>query len=210
MTELVEWRGYAGQVRVGHLIRGASKRVIAHETWEITEMKHPAQVPAGHTLWWRAVNRYTGEEVAIPPRLMTARTTFLLTLEEEEEALRTRRPPHVDPTWPVDSDEVVLLIERLGAQEIASRDNVTGEITCPNYSIGDTARPDGHLYGIEEIEHLRICHGLDTRGLEAMTGDERVRAIVETHGPLHGPAAKTLHHKGFPHRHVPEDIGLRM
>lgn len=209
MTEPLRmaWEGRVGQARVGHFIQG--RRRTLDDIWEITEMRHPTQIVYGHTLWWRVANTTTGLTAAIPPRVVSARIRFMLTPEEHDLAQKLRRPPWLPHQWPVDSEEVFMLVDTLGAKEIATRDETTGEVHCPDYDgTFNTARPYGALYGIEEIEHLRICHGLDTSALEALTGDERTIAITKAHGPLHSPAATRSPQRGFPHRHTPENTSI--
>jgi hypothetical protein len=201
------WKGRAGQVRVGHFIQGSRKTL--DDVWEITEMRTPSQIGYANTLWWRAVNVSTGEQVAVPPRVVSAEIRFMLTPEEHAEAEETKRPPTLPRQWPSDSEEVLLLVEKLGAREIATRDETTGEIHCPDYDGSfDSARPGGNLFGVEEIEHLRIAHGLDVSGLEKLTGDERTIAITKAHGPLHAPNVGRYAQRGFPHRHTPEDHSI--
>lgn len=203
---LFEWRGKAGQVRVGHVVQGA--RRTKNDVWEILEMKHPAQFEYGCTLWWRVVNKATGQVAAVPPKSITAPVTFLLSEEEFEMAEKTRRPPDLPHQWPVDSDEVLLLAEKLGARDMASRDNETGEITCPSYAAGQRHTPVWRpgILMVDEIEHLKICHGLDVGGLEAISDpNELLLAVAKEHGALHGPRSSAMAHKGFPHRHTPED-----
>lgn len=202
MTEpRMAWEGRAGQARVGHFIQGNRKTL--DDIWEVLEMKHPPQVETNSGLWWRVANTTTGEELPVPPKSLTARVRFMLTPEEWEQAELSRRPPDLPHQWPVDSEEVLLLAQELGATEIASRDAATGEITCPNYNYEVIKLGAGP---VPEIEHLRICHGLDVTGLEHIAdGTERAIAITKAHGPLHGPESSRMAHKGFPHRHVPED-----
>lgn len=198
------WEGKAGQVRIGHLIQG--NRQTLDDIWEVVEMKNPAQIEYGHTLWWRVVNVTTGVVAAIPPKVLTQKVRFMLTDEEHADAERLRRPPDRARQWPVDSDEVLELVVGLGAEHIASRDNLTGEITCPSYA--DMFGPIG-AKGIPEVEHLRLAHGLDVSGLEAIVDwEEKYVAIIAAHGELHGPESSRRAHKGFPHRHVPEDHSI--
>jgi hypothetical protein len=111
-------------------------------------------------------------------------------------------------TWPVDSDEILLLVERLGAQAIAARDHETGEIHCPDYASGHSV--GGHkTRAIEQLEHIKIAHGIDISSIELLTGNERIKAVLETHGRQHGPQQnRYLSKGGFPHRHVPEDRSI--
>jgi hypothetical protein len=194
------FEGRAGQVRVGHFIQGTRRTL--DDIWEVLEMKNPDQIRYGEGLWWRVANTTTGEEAAIPPKMVNSKVRFMLTPEEHELAEERRRPPDLPHQYPIDSEEVLLLVEQLGAREIATRDNETGEITCPNYA-------EGMFHTVDEITHLRICHGLDVSGLEAIGNwEERMIATIKAHGELHSAQGRKVAHKGFPHRHVPEDHSI--
>lgn len=209
MSDLMPWLGRAGMVRIGHMLQGMKR--TKGDVWEVTEMKNPAQIEFGYTLWWRVVNTTTGEVLPVPPRNVRARVTFMLTPEEYALAEQTKRAPDKPHQWPVDSDEVLMLAETLGAREIATRDNVTGEVTCPSYATGAHHAPEWRpgILLLDEIEHLKICHGLDVSGLEGIVDhNERLKAVATTHGGLHGPRSARMAHKGFPHRHTPEDHSL--
>lgn len=206
---LVEWRGTAGQVRVGHLVQGMKK--TKNDVWEVIETRLPAQVEYGYTLWWRVVNKATGEMAAIPPKSVKSTVIFMLTPEEVEVAERTGAPPPLPQQWPSNSDEVALLVQELGAEVLAHRDRETGEIYCPAYGNGayhsTVWRPGVGV--ADELEHLRIAHGIDVSALEGIVDPaERLRQVVTEHGRLHGPRSNTIVHRGFPHRHVPEDLSL--
>ena len=184
--------GTWGEVTVGSVIASSLSRT---RRWEIIATANPGQIEYGHTLWFRMRDQVTGEEVSVKPRPVSIKVVFLMSSDEEV-------PPPVTPAH--DADQIALLVEKLGAQEIATRDHETGEIHCPDYS-GPGAAPGGI---VAELEHLRICHGLDTSGLEAITNyTDRDREVITTHGRLHGRNAATIMPggKGFPHRHVPED-----
>jgi hypothetical protein len=188
----LERRGTWAEVTVGSLIAGEKRT----DVWEIIDTANPPQIEYGHTLWFRARNRPTGEVKSIPPHMVKDPVTFLMKDDAE-------KPPPRTP--PADAEQIALLVEKLGAQEIATRNNETGEVTCPSYAQGKSV--GGNRYGLEEIEHLRICHGIDVSGIQAMPlGKERTIMIAQTHGHLHGPESSKIPHGGFPHRHIPEDL----
>lgn len=198
------WEGRAGQARIGHFIQG--NRRTLDDIWELVEMKNPAQIEYGNTLWWLVANTTTGDTVPVPPKLVTARVRFMLTPEEHAAAEETRHPPHLPQQWPVDSEEILELVATLGATEIGTRDHATGEITCPNYAVQPWHQSQTQA---DAIHHLRIAHGIDVSGIEALDDWEaKMVATHKTHGQLHGPESLRLAHAGFPHRHVPEDVSF--
>lgn len=204
---LAEWVGRAGQVRVGHLIQG-KKRTKA-DVWEVLETAIPAQIQTNYGHWWRVVNLSTGVEAKIPPKMISDKVVFMVPADQLDECERKGQPPWTEAEWPANSEEIKLLAEALGATVMFEFDNLTGEVTCPNYAAGarHTAEWSPGVLGRDELEHLRICHGIDTAGLEAKTGNDFVVALVETHGALHG-IKQTPSPGGFPHRHAPEDHSL--
>lgn len=198
MSDLQPWRGKAGQLRVGHKVFGSYR--TPNDVWEILAFANPEQIGYGMTLWTRVRNTTTGAEFSVPPRLVTQGVTFALTEEELEAATQSKRPPERDVVPAVDAAAIALLVERLGAQEIATRDNETGEITCPTIP--------SHLGAVgilPELEHLRICHGLDIAGLEAIADPQkRIHETLDIHAREHGSLASQVGRGGFPHRHIPE------
>ena len=163
--------------------------------WTIVDSAIPAQFQYGHSLWFK-FRAPRGEEVNYPPQPLVRRVTIL----------REPGKPLPPPTLPQGHAEAELLMRELGAVEIATKDNKTGEIWCPMHTNLDFPKGD---YGRGELLHLRLAHGVDTTALEALTGDERTIAIVKAHGPLHARHAEALalqNGKGFPHRHVPEEL----
>lgn len=184
----LERRGTWGEVTVGSLIAGANRT----DVWEIVDSAHPQQVQYAHTLWFKAVNRVTGEVYSVPPRFIKNPVVFLMRDDEET-------PPPATPAG--DAEAVALLAEKLGAMVVATRDHATGEILCPDY--------DGHFVGPrgtdEYMYHLRVCHGMDTSGLETLPPDELVMKRAQVHEQAHNFHHPEIGKGGFPHRHGPED-----
>lgn len=160
------------------------------ERWEIVEQAHGAQVEYGHTLWMRAREQTTGAEFTVRPRTKTSKVTILT-----QDPRDTKTAP---PTEPSDAEAIQLLIRELGAVHLATKDEVTGEITCPDYASGHSY--GDNRYGREEIEHLRFAHGL------SVDDNMDVAARTTLHGQAHNPKWPNIGKGGFPHRHVPEDL----
>lgn len=188
-----EHRGVWGEVTVGTVI-ASQKRT---ERWEVIDSRHGNQVQDGRTLWMRLREQTSGEERTDRPRPKDAPVTIL-----------TRNPADVETpprTPPADTDVLRLLVTELGAHQLASVDNATGEVTCPNYGMGyshEDGTGNGRL-ARAEVEHLRIAHGLDVTALEALPWDQLIPELARVHGRLHEPPSQP---GGFPHRHVPEDL----
>ena len=192
-----EHRGTWEEVSVGTVI-ASQKRT---ERWEIIDQAHGIQVEPCMTLWMRAREQSTGAEYTVDPRNKTNPVTILT-----QDPGDTKTAP---PTPPSDAEAIQLLVEQLGATHLASRDNVTGEITCPAYWSGHVHEGAERGGMRAEMEHLRFAHGIDTSRYEAMPFDERIIAVTTVHGRAHNPKyAATYNHGGFPHRHVPEDLTI--
>lgn len=192
-----EHEGTWDEVTVGTII-GSRRR---SQRWEIVDQAHGSHVEFGHTLFMRAREMTTSEEFTVQPRCKTGKVVILT-----ESPMDTQTPSRTDPS---DAEAVMLVVERLGATHLASRDNVTGEITCPDYAAGHTHSSDYYGSIADEMEHLRFAHGIDTRDLEALPFDERIRQVAITHGRGHDPNHQAAtNHGGFPHRHVPEDLTI--
>jgi hypothetical protein len=205
---LVPWAGRAIQVRPGHLIQG--KRATKNDVWEVLETKNPEQIQTNYGLWWRVVNLATGEERAIPPKQVSERVTFMVPADDLAECERSGAPPWQPREWPADAEQVNLLVEQLGATLLAQQDSDTGEIWCPNYADGSrhTEEWSPGVLQRDILEHLRIAHGMDTSGLEAITDwEEQMHKTNQTHWGQHG-IKQTPSTGGFPHRHVPEDHSI--
>lgn len=183
-----EHKGTWEEVSLGTVIAGQKRS----ERWEIVEQAHGTQVEYGHTLWMRAREQSTGAEFTVRPRMKTSAVTILT-----QSPLDTKTAP---PTEPSDSEAIMLLVQELGAVHLATKDNVTGEITCPDYASGHSN--GDNRYGREEIEHLRFAHGLSV--------DDDISIVERTtlHGRAHNPKYPDIGKGGFPHRHVPEDLSL--
>lgn len=183
----LERKGTWGEVTVGSLIAGRNRT----DVWEVIATSTGAEIQHGYTLWFRVQNQKTGALHSLEPRDKLAPVTFLMKDDSE-------RPPPYTP--PFDSDEIALLVEKLGATPLAQRDNETGEIVCPNYDLNIIP---GDRYGAQYLDHMRVCHGMDVSGLEKLTGDDRTVALTTAHSAAHKPGYK--HTGGFPHRHLPEE-----
>lgn len=193
-----EHEGTWGEVTVGTVIASQKRS----ERWEIIEQRIGDQpMEFGHTLWMRAREQTTGAEFTVRPRNKTFKVTILT-----QDPGDTKTP---DLTLPSDAEAIALLIEKLGATHLATRDNETGEITCPDYATGDTHN-DRRTGGMaDEMEHLRFAHGIDTADLEALPSGERIKQVTTLHGRAHNPKyAAEINKGGFPHRHVPEDLTI--
>lgn len=178
------------EVRVGTVIGNAQRR---SERWEIVEQAMGTPVPYLKTLWMRAREQTTGAEFTVQPRTKTAKVIILT-----QDPADTQAGPHVPPA---DADAVMLLVEELGATLLATRDETTGEIVCPDYVYDSHLGEDGAEVGILRglIEHMRFAHGM-----KADDGLLLVEAIT-LHGQAHDPESGVTK-GGFPHRHIPEDL----
>lgn len=182
MTEYIDQPGRWRDVVIGSKIRGGKRTKT--DVWEIVDMRHGDQVEDGMTLWMKGRNVFTGEEFVSPPHGLNAFVMFKV--EYEGEGQPSPRP------WPTDSDDIMLLVEELGATPIATRDNATGEIMAPSMDgfWGDWGEGFKH--------HLRIAHGMDVTGLDDVV------SRVEAHGRAHR-IGDPLNKGGFPHRHASDD-----
>lgn len=180
-----EHRGTWGEVTRGTVI-ASQKRT---ERWEIVDVAMGTPIEFGHTLWMRAREQTSGEEFTVAPRLKTQGVTIL-----SQSPLDTKTPVYTPPS---DADAIALLVQELGATELATRDHATGEITCPNYAAGHTHLDGPRAVSRGEIEHLRFAHGLH------LAEDATLAEIQEAHAAAHRGAGG-----GFPHRHVPEDMSI--
>lgn len=178
----IEATGTWGEVTVGCLLAGSNRT----DVWEVIDSKSPDQHEFAHTHWFKVVERKSGVVHAIKPKMINAKCKFLLA--DPTEKLPPRTPPS-------DFEEIALLAEALGATILWERDNATGEITCP---MNEWAR-DGYL------RHLKEAHDIDTRALEALTGDEYTAELHTIHGRAHDPRYPHVGKGGFSHRHVPEE-----
>jgi len=193
---LIEAKGVWGEVAVGALL-STSKRT---EVWEVIDTRLPEQIDYGKTHWIKIRERSTGVEHVIAPKMVNAPAYFLLSSTDQNLPA---------PTPPSNLEEMALLVEHLGAQLLATRDNATGEIHCPDYNA-----PNGERTGVAPLlEHMRVCHGMDVGALQAAEAQARadgdfdeVRArIHRAHDEAHSLKHPHVGKGGFSHRHVPED-----
>lgn len=194
-----EHKGTWGEVTVGTVL--ADPTGARSKAWEVIAMAHPAdgkQIEYGDTLWMRVREVTSGQEVTLPPRNKTYAVTILT-----KDPRDTTTP---DQTPASDSEVIALLVEKLGATHLATRDHVTGEITCPDYAAGHTHEGGTKGGMADEMEHLRFAHGVDTKRFEDMHWDTRIAEVTSHHGRLHMNREPSP--GGFPHRHVPEDLSL--
>lgn len=195
----MEHKGTWGEVTVGTVL--ADPQGYRSKAWEVTATAHPAdgkQIEFGRTLWMRVREVTSGQEATLPPKMKTD-GVVILTKDPRD----TTTP---DPTPASDSDVLALLVEKLGATFLATRDNVTGEITCPDYASGHT-HPGGQRGDMrDELEHLAFAHGVDIKPFQEMHWEKRIVEVTSYHGRLH--MNKEPSPGGFPHRHVPEDLSI--
>lgn len=175
MPDLEERTIRWGELGIGHIILKDGRK------WTVVDGATPTQYEYGHSNWIR-IQAPKGETHAIPPKPVTKKVVVLV-------------DPTADPIPPLShvhgSREAALLVEALGAVEIATRDEATGEVWCP-WSVG----------GVADLVHLQVAHGLDTTGITTMA--QRARA----HGQCHDIGYPHIGKGGFAHRHVPEDLGI--
>lgn len=178
-----ERRARWGEVTIGTLIAGSNRT----DVWEVIDSRAPDQYSYGMTPWFLTRNRVTGEILSVQPRPVKGLLTVLT--PEEDTALPPRTPGS-------DAEAVALLVRELGAQEIATQDRESGEITCPAWE--KMVRDDSGEY---ERHHLLVAHNVDATGLDAAE-----RATL--HGKAHERRFPDIGKGGFPHRHVPEDHSI--
>lgn len=171
-----------GEVTVGTILADTQTRT---KRWEIVDVAMGTPVPFGKTLWMRAREVVTLEERTIQPRAKVSKV-IVLTRSPADTSLGPLAPPS-------DAEAIMLVVERLGATELASIDTATGEVVCPDY-IYESHRPDDESILPGLLEHMRIAHNMDPR-----PNSDLVTAI-QAHGRAHDendPIGKT----GFPHTH---------
>ena len=185
-----EHNGTWGEVTVGTVIADVQFR---SKRWEIIEQAHGQQVQYGYTLWMRAREMSTGEEFTVKPRVKVSKLVIL-----SQDPADTTTPERTPPS---DSDAILLLVEKLGATHLASRDDKTGEIVCPDYTY-DSHLPDKiSPIRLGLIEHMRHAHDI------AAPDNMALLEAINTHARGHLLESGTGK-GGFPHRHVPEDSYL--
>jgi hypothetical protein len=187
---LIEAKGTWGEVRVGSVL----STNLRSEAWEVIDSRLPDQIEYGHTHWFKIRERNSGREHVVAPKLVTTIAHFLLESPEDARAPK----PDLEPS---NGEEMALLVETLGAQLLATRDNATGEIHCPDYDA-----PNPERTGIAPlIEHLRICHDMSVGGILESESSEDIHRI---HDQSHSPKFPHVGKGGFSHRHVPEDHSI--
>jgi hypothetical protein len=164
-----------GDLGIGHIIPKDGRK------WTVVDGATPAQYEYGHSCWLK-VQAPNGETHAIRPKPVTRKVTVLVDPEADP----------IPPLSPVFGSRVAaLLVEALGAVEIATRDEATGEVWCP-----------WGVSGAVDLVHLQVAHGLDTTGIETL------RQRVDIHGRCHDIDYPLVGKQGFAHRHVPEDLSI--
>jgi hypothetical protein len=179
VADLVEQEIRWGQLGIGHVIFQGDRK------WEVVAIRAPEQYEYGHSNWLK-VRAPRGEEHAIAPKPLNKKVTVLIDPDADP----------IEPGWAEGAAEVALLVEALGAVEIATQDARTGEVWCPT----DYGNDGDH--GAAMMLHLQVAHNLDTSGIE--TAKDRAKA----HGRAHNPAEHLFGKGGFTHRHVPEDLSI--
>lgn len=138
----------------------------------------------GETPWFRAREMTTGAEYTMPPRATNTKVVIL-----------TRSPTD---TWagqhkpPTDVEAIMAVVESLGATILATRDDKTGEVTCPDY-VYDTHPGTRLIEGF--AEHLRVAHGLQVD--DNIEPGDAYRLHAQAHSRNHPNIGKG----GFVHRH---------
>lgn len=179
-------RTTAGRVTIGTLIRG--RKNTKSDVWEVVDMAAgPVPTESHHTAYWRVRHITTGEEATIPPKPLNGVVHVMVPEGETEPPPGSRKVS--------DGEQIMLLVEQLGAQEIATYDHLSGEVTCPNYHILSADGEEARLLG----EHMRIAHQMDLSQIEAGT------SLIDLHDRAHDPRYPSVGKGGFAHRHVPED-----
>lgn len=183
-----EHKGTWDEVSVGTILADGDRR---SKRWEVIATSHGEQVQYGYTLWFR-VRDETGAEATITPRLKTLQAVMLTKSPLDRKG--------VPPTEPSDTAAIQLLIASLGATVMATRNEITGEITCPDYNFDP-----GHFNGDRRrglVEHMRFAHGM------TVDGTITIEEAIPLHGHAHDPKWSDVGKCGFPHRHLPEDLSF--
>lgn len=189
-----EHKGTWDEVVVGTVL--ADPKGLRTPRWEVIAMGHGQQVEFGHTLWMRIRDQVGGAEHSVPPRYKHHPVTILT---------QDPRDTHAgEPSEPSDTEAIMLLVKELGATHLATRDEKTGEITCPDYASGRNHLDEigNRALSRGEIEHLRFAHGM------SVNDDISLVDLTTLHGQAHNPKWPNIGKGGFPHRHVPEDLSL--
>lgn len=180
------------EVRIGTVL-ATEKRT---ERWEVIAMAHGQQVEFGRTMWFKVREQATGAEHNIEPKVKTASCKVLT-----QDPADTDTGDHTEPS---DTEAIMLLVAELGAEMLATKDEVTSEVTCPDYDSGANHLDDVGNGSLARglAEHLRFAHGLNPPdGID-------IASLLTVHGQSHDPKHPQIGKAGFPHRHVPEDLTL--
>lgn len=170
-------KGWWSEVTIGTVVAGRDGG-----RWQIIDARQGGNGQMFETPWFRAREMTTGAEYTMAPRPTKDAVTIL-----------TRAP---SDTWTghhevSDADAIMLLVRELGATELATRDDRTGEVTCPDYVY------DSHNGKIVDglVEHMRIAHQMQVDdGLD-------IGELMVQHGHAHNRNSE-IGKGGFPHRHV--------
>lgn len=186
------WFGHSGtwgEVTVGTVLEGPKRT----ERWEVIATAHNGPVRYGYTLWMRIRDQVSGVEHTIEPRPKMNSVTILTQDPRDKKT--------APPTEPTDTEAIQALIAELGAEVLASRDNITGEIVCPDYIY--RSHIPGH--GAQQqrrglVHHLQVAHKLE---VDEDLSHNDAHAL---HSQAHDPRWPNIGKDGFGHRHVPEDL----
>lgn len=184
-------RGTWEEVTVGTVLEGKKPS----ERWEVIETAHGAQVRHAYTLWFKVREQTTGATFPIEPKRKND-TVTILTQDPRDK----RTAP---PTEPSDAAAIMLLVQELGAELLATKDSTTGEITCPDYIYRSHIPGYGERQASRGLrEHLRIAHAM------SIDDDASHDDMHRVHSQAHNPAWPNIGKGGFPHRHVPENLEM--
>lgn len=175
-----------GDTGIGSMILDANGR-----RWTCIAQAQPEQFEYGKSCWLK-FQAPKGEEFSARPRYVTRLVKMLI----------DPLAAPIEPAWPEGAREAWVLAQELGAAEIATQDTKTGEVWCPDY----TAPNPAGTGAAPLLEHLRICHAIDTTALAAIEGvNDAIVAQQAAHSAAH---KRPVGGAGFTHRHVPEDLSI--
>lgn len=178
------------EVAVGTVL---AQRDTRTQAWEVIATAHGTEpIPFNSTLWLRLKNTKSGDEVTIPPRNKYG-TCVILNHDPLDVSLET-------PVVPTDAEAVATLVETLGASHLATKDDASGIVWCPDYvwnSHIDKAEPKPLTRGL--LEHLAFAHNL-IPGAEVDTED--YATVLTLHGEQH---RRTGNMAAFAHAHLPDE-----
>jgi hypothetical protein len=181
-----------GQLGIGSVIRDRGAR-----RWTCIAAAQPQQYEYGKTCWLR-FKAPNGEEISIPPRYVNFGVNVLV----------DPTSPRVEPARVDDGGATWLLAQELGAEEIATLDNGTGEVWCPDYIFSNGVSLGLPAVDLAEglLRHLEVCHSVDTSGIRQIAPwDAQHDAAHKAHDRAH---KHPVGDAGFTHRHMPEDHSI--